>query len=86
MALKTSAIPTKNLNDISDAEMEALAVNLNAIEPSGISMSAYDVIKLDFYVIFDFLAAVSICGLISAIAILSAPLLRQFFKSLDIRL
>ena len=86
MALKTSALPPENLNDISDAEMEALAVNLNTIEPGGIHLSAYEAISVDFYVILNALAVLSICGLITAITILSVPLFKQLYKSLHIRL
>ena len=86
MALKTSALPPENLNDISEAEMEALAVNLNAIEPGGVHMTAFDAISVDFYVLLNALAVLSICGLIVAISILSVPLVRQLYKSLHIRL
>lgn len=86
MALKTSVLPPENLNDISDAQMEALAVNLNTIEPGGVNMTAFDAISVDFYVILNALAVLSICGLITAITILSVPLLKQLYKSLHIRL
>ena len=87
MALKTSAVlPTENLNDISAAEMEALAVSLNAIEPSTANQSAFEAISVDFYVILDLLAVISIWGLLTAIAVLSVPMVRQLYHLLMIRL
>jgi hypothetical protein len=85
MALKTNTLTPSNIpsdtTEITDAQMLALAEELNAIEP-GAGQAAYEVIRIDFYALMDVLAVLSIWGFITAIIVLSLPFLGSMARYL----
>lgn len=85
MAIQQAALPTENLDNISETQMMMLAEQMNALEPGADSSQAQTITEpLNMLPMLDAMDFFSISCLLAVAVYLSIPMLRNLHKKLSL--